>query len=119
MGKSRLTDISDHLKAAGFDVYFPGQHQGDCKRAYVVVKDDGAGQAYQTSSNFQYYQVMVYVPRQHYTDLEPYADRVRQSMRGLFPMIVPTNTETASFYDDTVEAHMKSIQYRNARFAAR
>lgn len=36
-------------------------------------------------------------------------------MRGMAPMIMPTYTETQSFYDESVKAHMVSVQYRNYR----
>lgn len=34
-------------------------------------------------------------------------------MRSLYPLFVLTGFETAAYYDDTVKAHMVSIEYRN------
>ena len=35
--ETREKDIYDCLKKAGIDVYFQGQHKGDCKAPYVVI----------------------------------------------------------------------------------
>jgi len=56
---------------------------------------------------------MCYVPKNQFTYLEQYVDKVKTIMEGLKPMIMPMHYETPSFYDDTVKAHMISIQYRN------
>ena len=37
------------------------------------------------------------------------------ALKALEPMLMPTHYETPSFYDDTLKAHMISVQYRNYR----
>lgn len=110
---SRWSDIFNHLKNSGFDVYPPGVKGGECKTPYIVVKDAGSQDILTISSKRVLYDIMLYLPRNQYSQIEPYKKRVKESMDGLFPMIRPTNTETASYFDDTVKAWMASIQYQN------
>lgn len=115
MEESRIKDIRVHLESKGYEVHFPGQKLGQCKKPYIVVRDDGMSQFQQYSSHRKLYAVMVYVPLDRYGDIEPLADRVEQDMKGLRPMIASTNFRTPSFPDDTVKAHMVSLQYCNIK----
>ena len=51
--KSIWQILYDHLTAEGFDVYSPGQHLGECRAKYVVLKDAGAARlnSYSTDAN--------------------------------------------------------------------
>lgn len=113
--KTRFMDIYRHLSENGVEVYSPAQKEGECTSSYVVVKDAGTTKYTNISSTQTLYDVMCYVPKAHFTELEQFVERVKSIMKGLYPMVVPTYFETASFYDDSVKAHMISIQYRNAR----
>lgn len=115
MGNSRLKDIYDCLKENHFAVYFPGQHQGECTSNYVVVKDVTATKSLSFSTMIHYYDVLCYVPQQRFGDLEPFMDEVKNCMKQLVPMIKPANTETGSFYDESIKGWMKSVQYQNYR----
>ena len=42
VGETRWKDIYDCLKAAGIDVYSPGQHDGVCVSPYAVVRFAGS-----------------------------------------------------------------------------
>lgn len=110
---SRWKDIYAHLKKAGFEVYSPGQHRGECVSRYVVVKDAGAAQFGGFSSTQAKYDILCYVPGQHFSQLEPFVQEVEAAMRGLYPMIRSAHFRTPSFYDDTVKGHMISTQYIN------
>lgn len=112
---SRWQDIYTHLKKEGFDVYSPGQHQGECTSPYVVVKDMGVSQFVTFSSNRALYDIMCYVPKDHFSQLEPFVHKLKSSMSKMYPMIRPAHYETPSFYDDTVKGHMISVQYINYR----
>lgn len=116
---TRLIDIYKHLKSAGFDVYFPTQKKGECTSPYVVVRDAGTNPLMSFSSTTTTYGVMCYVPKEKYSNLRVYTDQVKESMKGLSPMITPLHYETPPFFDDTVNAHMTEIQYRNVRFTPR
>ena len=113
--ETRYTDIFKHLSDNGIDVYSPAQKKGECEAPYVVLKDAGTTKIAGLSTTQTIYDVMCYVPKDHFTLLEKYVQKVKQVMSQLQPMIMPVFIETASFYDDSVEAHMISIQYRNNR----
>ena len=110
---SQWQNIYTHLKSEGFDVYSPGQHQGECTAPYVVVKDAGLNRVSDFSSTRTLYDIMCYVPADKFSTLEPFVQKVKESMDKMYPMIVPMYYETGSFLDDTVKGHMISIQYRN------
>ena len=112
---SQWQNIYRQLKSDGIDVYSPGQHKGDCVTPYVVVKDAGTNPMTGFSSYQAIYDILCYVPHREFSTLEPYLEMVKESMKKLYPTIVPTNFQTASFLDDTVKGHMISIQYRNNR----
>lgn len=111
--ESRWQDIYAHLKKSGFNVYSPGVKVGDCTKEYVVVKNDGSVSLSNISTDDDLYAVMCYVPKQQYSKLEPLVQRVKRAMKELEPMILPYGSQTPSFYDDGVKAHMVSIEYKN------
>ncbi len=111
--ESRWQDIFEKLKELGFDVYSPGIKVGECIEKYLVVKNDGSSQHSSFSTDVDLYSVMCYVPKQAYSTLEPYVQSVKKAMKELEPMILPYGQQTPSYYDDTVKAHMISIEYKN------
>jgi hypothetical protein len=111
--KSRWGDIFKHLQDEGFEVYSPGIKVGDCLSKYVVVKHDGSSRRIGISTNEDFYSVLCYVPKQNYSDLEHFVLSVKTSMKKLEPLIFPRGEETPSFYDDTFNAHMIGIVYKN------
>lgn len=110
---SRWQDIFLHLKNAGFEVYSPGQKVGECLSEYVVVKSNGSSKHASFSTDVDLYLVICYVPKEKYSELEPFITKVKDSMKGLRPMILPQGSQTPSYYDDSVKAHMISISYKN------
>lgn len=110
---SRWQDIFLHLQAAGFDIYPPAVKVGECEAEYIVVKNDGSTHLAGLSTDDDLYAVMCYVPKQAYSSLEPLVQRVKKSMKELEPMILPYGSQTPSYYDDSVKAHMVSIEYKN------
>lgn len=110
---SRLQDIYVHLHSKGFDVYMPEIKIGECKSPYIVVKNDGSSQHPVFSTDVDMYAIMVYVPKQAYSSLEPLVQSVKQAMKELEPMIKPYGSQTPSYYDDSYKAHTISIEYKN------
>ena len=110
---SRWQDIFLNLQSAGFDVYPPAIKTGECTTEYIVVKNDGSSRHIGISTDDDFYAVMCYVPAKAYSTLEPLVQRVKKVMKELEPMIVPYGSQTPSYYDDSVKAHMISIQYKN------
>lgn len=105
--------IFSHLKKQGIEVYSPSTKEGECKSPYVVVKSNGLNKHTSFSTDIQYYSVMCYVPKNSYSKLEDYVKQVKEAMKGLFPMVTEAGQETPSYYDDSVKAHMISIEYKN------
>lgn len=115
MADGRMQDIYLHLKNDGFEVYFPAQKVGECMSPYVVVRDATTSRYLDYSSTVTYYDLLCYIPKDHFSQLEPFVETVKESMRGLVPMILPTHTQTQSYYDDSIKAHMISVLYKNYR----
>lgn len=111
--ESRWQDIFLHLKNQGFDVYSPGIKVGECVSEYLVVKNDGSSKHPSFSTNIDLYAVMCYVPKNRYSSLETLVQRVKDSMKELEPMILPYGSQTPSYYDDSLKAHMVSVEYKN------
>ena len=110
-----LKQVKKVLKDAGFDVYYPGQHKGECKSPYIVVKADGSVQSIAVSSERPIYTIMCYVPNLMYTELEDMGNKARETLRKVFPLVMYVGNETPSVYDETVKAHMVSFQYQGCR----
>lgn len=111
--ESRWGDIFECLQSGGFTVYPPGIAIGECKSPYVVVKNDGSSEHPSFSTDVDLYAVMCYVPKQAYSTLEPLVQSVKKTMKNLEPMIKYYGSQTPSYYDDSVKAHMISIEYKN------
>lgn len=113
---NRWQDLYMFLKSKGFDVYSPGQHVGECKSPYVVVRYDGTTQITNASSHWDLYAVMCYVPQNQYSKLETLTTEVRIAMEELRPMFLKFYEQTSmSAYDEAARAHYTSTEYRNAK----
>lgn len=110
---SRWQDIFLHLKKSGFEAYPPGTKVGECLSEYIVVKNNGSSKETNFSTDRDLYSVMCYVPKEKYSSLEPFVQKVKGIMKGLEPMILPQGSQTPSYYDDSYKAHMISIEYKN------
>ena len=110
---SRWQDIYLHLQKEGFDVYSPGTKTGQCLNEYIVIKNNGSSKLASFSTDSDLYTIMCYVPKDKYSSLEPFIQKVKKSMKGLEPMILPQGNQTPSYYDDGFKAHMISIGYKN------
>lgn len=112
---SRWSDIFKHLESSGFEVYPPATKRGQCESPYLVVKEAGASSAISVSSTIVLYDIMLYVPQNSYSALEPLISDVENAMDGLWPMIRPTHFRTTPFLDEGVKGWMQSVQYENYR----
>lgn len=106
-------DIFKHLKSKGFKVYAPEIKIGECDEPYIVVANGTASKFEGYSTNIEIYDIMCYVPKTSYSKLEPLKMSVKKAMKEIEPLVKQYGTETASFYDDSLKAHMVSIQYKN------
>lgn len=112
---TRLGDIYDCLKAANLDVYLQGQHKGECKRSYVVVKPGIVTPYLQLSTNVCYYELLLYVPEAYPTQIETYKDTVKKAMLDIYPMMVFGDAESSPYFDDAVKGWTVSLTYMNYR----
>ena len=110
---TRWGDIKLHLEKSGFKVKSPGIALAQCTSPYLVVRHDGSTRKAGISTNIDVYSILVYVPKQSYSELEVQVMSVKIAMKKLEPMILPYGSETPSFYDDGFQAHMVSIMYKN------
>lgn len=115
MSSNRWADICDVLKEAGYKVYSPAQHEGECKERYIVVKISSSYKVNDYSSVQPQYDIMLYIPKNEYSQFEDFLQDVKNVLKKLEPMIMPLHSQTPSYYDDQVKGHMISIQYRNNR----
>lgn len=113
--KPVLKQIYDTLSEDGTKVYFPGQHKGECKGKYIVIKMAGMAPIFGISSERPIYDIMLYVPLNKYTQLETWAMEVKQKLKKLYPMIMYSGNEVSDYVDDNVKAVMKSFQYYGIR----
>ena len=110
---SRWQDIFLHLKESGVETYPPATKVGECLSEYVVIKNNGSSKHTSFSTDIDLYSIMCYVPKDKYSTLEPFVQKIKNIMKGLKPMILPYGSQTPSYYDDSYKAHMISIQYKN------
>ena len=115
MSDSVLKKIYNYLKNNINETYFPGQHVGECFEPYVVIKMDGTASVSGISSERPIYTIMCYVPQGRFTDLYDMVLRVKDIMRGLYPMVMYAGNETPEYYDEQVNGNMISFQYYGIR----
>lgn len=108
--------IFETLTNAGFEVYPPATKVGECKRPYIVLKEDGSSQIDDYSSEKVFYRILLYVPRSEYSKLTTFEQEVRNVLdTQLYPLIFPTGQSDPDYYDDNYNAHMRAFFYRNVR----
>lgn len=109
--------IYTQLKESGIDVYAPATKNGICKKPYVMFKKSGSTKILNYSSQRDYYDFYIYVPREKYDILADYEAEVKQVLDSppLYPMIMPTGSTENDYYDDNYNAHLRIITYYNNR----
>lgn len=112
--ESRWGDLFEHLSKKGFEVFPPAVKAGECSSPYIVVKLNGSSSIAGISSDRDLYSVMVYVPKQQYSRLEPIVQKLKIAMKEIEPMF-KLQGQQPSFYDDSVKAHMVSVEYYNVK----
>lgn len=113
--ESRLKDIRKCLSDHGLDVYFSGQHKGECLTEYVVITVGATTKVVNFSSTRTYYDILIFVPESAPSRIDVFTTKVTTAMKELFPMIQPTHNITGSVYDPSVKGYTRSIEYFNVR----
>lgn len=112
---SRAQDVFAFLESKGYEVYFPNQKFGECTSPYVVIRTETTSQFMEYSSTQTFYGILCYIPKNHYSTLDPFVDGVVETLKGIRPMLKPTYNRTAPFFDETVQGWMVSLEYVNYR----
>lgn len=111
---SILEMIFGALQSHDIEVYPPATKDGECRTKYVVVKQDGSSQVGDFSSEYVFYQFMLYVPQNKYSELSQYEWEVKKVLGDeLFPTLIPTGSNMPDYYDKDIKAHVRSFIYRN------
>lgn len=111
---SRWQDLYLFLASKGYDVYTPGQKEGECLSKYIVIKYAGSVKADMISSRRDLYDLILYVPKASYSQLESFVQQVISDMKEVEPLFMPyDNQQDTSYFDDSVKAHFVSIMYMN------
>lgn len=110
---SRFDDICKFLQSQGYSVYAPGAKKGYCDKPYIVVKPTEGVKVLSISTFKRYYEIMCYAKT--ISQVEELKERLRDSMKALFPMLNPTFNETRPYFDDGVKGWMTSLEYINYR----
>ena len=104
------------MKYGNIPVYPPATHNGECQSPYIVIKRDGSAKIPSYSSQYQYFRIMIYVPRNQYSKLDDYQKQVENLINEkIFPLLLPTGQIESDYYDDNYNAHMRALLYRNVR----
>ena len=101
--------IYKHLKSNDFDVYSLGQHKGECKSPYIVLRNNGT--TINGSVADRRYEILFYVPVSQYSSIEDYVESVKKCMQKLFPAVRLKVDESTHYLDNDVNAYMTSVEY--------
>lgn len=114
--KPVLKQIFDCLLNSGFDCYFPASHKGECISEYIVVRLAGSTNLLiNVTSERPIYDILCYVPHNRYSDMEIMKNKVKQTLKQLYPLIKYIGNETPAYYDEEVKGYMCSFQYQGIR----
>lgn len=104
--------IYKHLVANDFDCYSIGQHEGDCKKEYIVIKNNTPRSLSGTLLEEEA-ELLLYYPLGKYSKVSDFIESVKEAMEGLtyennltpYPIVV----------DDSKKAYMTILSYKNTR----
>lgn len=103
--------IYDHFK--DLNPYPPGAHNGECLSRYFVIRE-GTQSPFIGRGNLLGYRgidLILFVPANDYTELEDYADEIRERAKGL-KWLRKTGVETPALPDDSNKSITMSIEYQ-------
>ncbi len=103
-------NIYDHLKNAGYDVYPPAVHTGDCKSFYIVIKRSIASRG--MSMEKQQYELLLYIPYGKYAAIEDRIADVKACMNQLYPSLKLIEYDDPVYPDDDVKGYMTTLTYQ-------
>ena len=113
--ETRLRDMYKTLQNDGIDVYFQGQHKGDCIDPYVVLLSRGETQYFNYSSTEGKIEVLCYVPISTASELDLFVEKVRKSLKYLHPMVKDAYNDIGDYIDNDIKAVLRTLQYNYYR----
>lgn len=106
---SMIVQLYDFLKQNNVEVYFIGQHKGECIAPYVVLKDAGINSLNGKAGN-KYLDLIFFIPKNKFTTVEIYRKEVISKVKE-FGKLRYTGNETSVITDDEKKALTFSIMY--------
>nr|PZN07753.1 MAG: hypothetical protein DIU64_11785 [Caldicoprobacter oshimai] len=104
--------IMDKLEEKGLNPYAPGMYEGVCQERFCIVRMSSQMPMAGTNKvGTKLFDIIVYVPKTRYPDIEPYMQEIKEAMKEL-NFIRPTGNETPPVPDDEKEAFTASIEYQ-------
>lgn len=104
-----IQKLYDFLCDKGVNVYFPGQHQGECKTNYIVIKDDGTNSENGVTGR-GFIDLLFFVPIPDYLECNLYKKMIKTLIKE-FGKLKYTGQETGPVTDDEKKAYTFSIYY--------
>lgn len=97
------------LKTAEIDVYFPGNHKGECTSAYAVIKKLSSSQFVNYSTDIHYMEVLCCTPT--ISGCYELADRVK-AVLGTLPAVKTTRNVSEPYYSENIKGWMVQLEYQ-------
>lgn len=104
-----IVKLFDFLKLKGIEVYFVGQHKGECTSKYVVLKDSGTS-SLNGKNGKGYIDVLFFIPQNRFTQCEQFKKEVKGYIKE-FNKLKYTGNETGIVTDDEKKALTFSVLY--------
>lgn len=104
-----IIKLFEYLQENGIEVYFIGQKVGECKKPYVVLKDDGVN-SLEGKLGKGYIDILFFVPQNQFTKCLSFKSNVKSLLKE-FKNIKYTGNETGIVADDEKKAITFSIMY--------
>jgi hypothetical protein len=104
--------VYEFLQSKGIDVYFIGQHQGECKAPYVVLKDDNTtGHNGSNKIGSQVVDIIFFMPQNQFTKTKSFKSEIKTYLKEL-NFLRYTGIETGTVTDDEKKALTFSVLYQ-------
>lgn len=106
MTRKEIFDILDPL----YPCYAIGEHQGECKAPYAVLKFDNQVQSMNNANcGWQFVHVFLYAPLGDITVLDDMAIKAQEALKGNLEF---TGDITPELIDDDKQAYFRRLKYR-------
>lgn len=103
------TELYNLLKTV-YPTYWIGQKYGKATEPYLVIKYKNQGLSINNGiAGWQYFEVMVYVPKSSALALDTGLEKVKEVLQGVAE---PTGNVTPDYLDSELGAYMRSVEYR-------